>query len=374
MFRKREPKEKPVGPRIKSSYVWAFVIFVVVAGWMASGQLDRTTGPQKLATNVEEPSGNKLFTVRGVRLEAKAYTRELNIRGRTAALRNVQVRAETSGTIAELPIEKGTKVVKGDILCQLDIDARGAQMAEAQALMTQRKLEWQASDRLAKQGHRSKTQAAASKAAFEAANANFRLKEIELERTKIRAPFDGIFNERNVEVGDFIQPGQSCGAVVDEDPFLVVAEVSERDVVRLRMGDPGSAQLISGEELEGKIRFISSSSSPETRTFRVELEIANPDGVLRDGVTADVSFPLNSVSAHLVSPAILGLDADGTVGVRTVSDEGIVSFAPVEIVSDTMEGVWISGLPDTVTIITVGQELVAPGQKVKVILQNQAGY
>jgi len=66
------------------------------------------------------------------------------------------------------------------------------------------------------------------------------------------------------------------------------------------------------------IRFIATAADPATRTFRVELEVANPDRTLRDGVTAEVGFPTSSVPAHFVSPALLTLYDAGVVGVRII--------------------------------------------------------
>ncbi|TNE57729.1 MAG: efflux RND transporter periplasmic adaptor subunit [Alphaproteobacteria bacterium] len=374
MFSRRkdkEPKRKAKGPIIRASYVWAVVFTVLITGWMLSGQIDKPDLATSVAIAEQTPAGaNEYLRVQGIASVAQPYQKDLTIRGRTSSLRTVFVRSETAGRVAELPIEKGTIVKAGDVLCQLEVDARAAQLEEAKAIAAQRKLEWQASEKLLKQGHRSRTQNAGSKAAYESALAYLKQKEVEIARTEIRAPFDGVFNDRQVEVGDYVQPGQVCGSVVDQDPYLVVAQISEQEVGTLIPGSEGHATLISGETVTGHIRYVSTSADPATRTFRVELEVDNPNGVLRDGVTADLSFPLQMVMAHKISPAVLGLDARGVVGVRTVDEDNIVAFAPVDIIADTGDGVWVAGLPEHVTIITRGQELVQPGQKVDVTVET----
>ncbi|TNE40337.1 MAG: efflux RND transporter periplasmic adaptor subunit [Alphaproteobacteria bacterium] len=374
MFSRRKEKEtkrRTKGPIIRSSYVWAVVFAVLITGWMLSGQIDRPDLKESVAIADQTPTdAAETLRVQGIASVAQPYQKDLTIRGRTSSLRTVFVRSETAGRIAALPIEKGVLVKQGDVLCQLEVDARAAQLEEAKALAAQRKLEWQASEKLLKQGHRSKTQNAASKAAYESALAYLKQKEVEMARTEIRAPFDGVFNDRQVEVGDFVQPGQVCGSVVDQDPFLVVAQISEQEVSTLIPGSEGRATLISGETVTGHIRYVSTSADPATRTFRVELEVQNPNGFLRDGVTADLAFPLQMVMAHKISPAVLGLDARGVVGVRTVDENNIVAFAPVDIIADTGNGVWVAGLPDHATIITRGQELVKPGQRVDVVVQT----
>lgn len=361
--------------KIKGSVVASMTVAALIVAWLASGLLDRTPRASVIVqtggADIAEDMIN-LTRVRVKTIEAVPHEIKLTVRGRTEALRSVQVRAETSGRVVALPAEKGTMVAEGDILCELAIDARAAQMQEARALLTQRKLEWDAAKRLQEQGHRSETQTVAVKARYDSAKANVRRMEIEVGRTKITAPYAGIFDDRQVEIGDFMSPGQVCGVVVDQNPYLVIAEVNEQDVVRMHMGDAGTARLVSGKEVTGTIRYISSSASMATRTFRVELQIENNENLLfRDGMTADLLFPLGQVPAHHISPAILGLNTRGEIGVRIVSVNNIVSFVPVTIVSDTNTGVWITGLPAVATVITVGQETVNHGEKVNAVEEQK---
>lgn len=358
------------GMKIRSSYVWAGVIALLLTTWMISGAFEGGAGSQSTDEG-EETSSEELFSVRAVQMNAISHPVTIAVRGRTEALRAVSVRAETSGTVKGLPVEKGTFVKEGDLLCELSLDARDAQMSEAKAIMKQRRLEWEAAQRLTKQGHRSETQSAASEAAYASAHANFKRMEKEFNNTQIRAPFDGIFNDRQVEIGDFVQRGQVCGVLISQDPFLVVGEISEKNIKAIRPGMPGHAKLVTGESISGTVRFISTSASPATRTFRVELEVSNPDTLLRNGVTADLEFEVGAVNAHLLSPAVLGLDDKGAVGVRTVNAKNEVAFYPVTILEDASEGVWVTGLPDQVTVITAGQEMVVPGQKVDVKLDDR---
>lgn len=361
--------------KIKGSVVASMTVAALIVAWLASGLLDRTPRASVIVqtggADIAEDMTN-LTRVRVKTIEAVPHEIKLTVRGRTEALRSVQVRAETSGRVVALPAEKGTMVAEGDILCELAIDARAAQMQEARALLTQRKLEWDAAKRLQEQGHRSETQTVAVKARYDSAKANVRRMEIEVGRTKIAAPYAGIFDDRQVEIGDFMSPGQVCGVVVDQNPYLVIAEVNEQDVVRMHMGDAGTARLVSGKEVTGTIRYISSSASMATRTFRVELQIENNENLLfRDGMTADLLFPLGQVPAHHISPAILGLNTRGEIGVRIVSVNNIVSFVPVIIVSDTNTGVWVTGLPAVATVITVGQETVNHGEKVNAVEEQK---
>jgi len=371
---------------IRRSYVAAAVILLILGAWIASGSFNRldevyallsadtAKGNEVKATGKPSPSPEKsaakpadLPTVRVRTITAQQRQQDLVIRGQTQALRKVQVRAETAGIVAAIRADKGTFVKQGDTICELKVDARVAMLKQARATAKQRELEYEASKTLQEKGFRSETSVAGDLAEYEGSKAQVERMEKELENTKIRAPFDGVVDDRMADVGDYLSPGQPCALVVDQDPFLVVGQVSEKDVVQIHIGDSGWAKLISGERVEGKVRFIAKSSDQATRTFRLELEVANTQGMIRDGITAEIHVTANTIEAHRISPAILGLDDRGVIGVRIVDQSRRVRFVPVQIVSDGADGVWVTGLPKTVTIITVGQEYVTNGQPVNVV-------
>ncbi len=124
--------------------------------------------------------------------------------------------------------------------------------------------------------------------------------------------------------------------------------------------------MATGENKLGAIRFIAPRAEQTTRTFRMEVAIPNPDG-LPSGTSATVRIPKKGVMAHFVSTALLTLDINGVIGVKTVDDSGIVSFHPVKIVSSSPSGVHITGLPDNATIIVNGQGFVVENDKVSFV-------
>jgi multidrug efflux system membrane fusion protein len=109
------------------------------------------------------------------------------------------------------------------------------------------------------------------------------------------------------------------------------------------------------------VTFLSRSADPTTRTFRVELTVPNPDLSLRDGQTAEILIEAQGVMAHLLAASTLTLDDDGTLGVRAIDEGSAAKFYPVTVLRDTMEGIYVTGLPDQVDVITVGQEFVTDG-------------
>lgn len=373
------PQEQTTRTPIRRSYIVAGVIFLVLVAYVGSGAFGSTPKQKpaadgKAAATSETGSTqgtattkeNEIPTVRVRTIHAETRKQDHVLRGQTEALRKVVVKAETAGKVAAIRADRGAHVKAGDTICELNVDERMAMLKQARAVMKQRQLEYDASRQLKEKGFRSETALAGDQAQFEAAKAQVERMEKELDDTKLRAPFNGVVDARMADVGDYLAPGQPCALVIDQDPFLVIGQASEKDVGAIHKGDAGWANLVTGEHVEGKIRFVSKSSDTATHTFRVELEIPNRDGAIRDGVTAEMHVTGDSVEAHRVSPAILSLDEKGAIGVRIVDDKRKVRWMPVKIVADTAEGVWIAGLPKTVMIITVGQDFVSPGQEVKV--------
>lgn len=356
----------------------ALVLALAIGGWILSGQIESlsngnaATTPETTSATAEPTTtaGRATIKVRARRLTASKRQREIVVRGRTEAVRQVTVRAETRGRVAEVAVAEGARVKRGQILARLAVEEREANLAEAEALVRQRQIEYDAARRLAAKGYRAQTKMAESAAYLDAAKAAVARIRTEIDHTFIRAPFDGVVEERYAEVGAYLKVGDNVATVIDRDPILVVAHVSERDVGDLRPGIRGSATLVTGEKVDGLLRYIATKADPTTRTFRVELEVANAKRRLRSGVTTEMRLPVGQVTAHFLSPALLALDDEGAIGVRTVSAEGVVEFHPAIIVADETGGVWLGGLPETVTVITVGQDFVRAGDRVEVHLED----
>ena len=350
---------------MKQSYLIAGVLALAAAGWVVSGQILPGDGPEAARKPPADLATAPIVpTVRVRTLIALPRQTEVILRGRTEAERKVDVKAETYGRIIELKVEKGERVVKDAVLARLSPEERPARLAEAKALQAQRKIEYEASRRLSKKGYRAETQLAAAKAALEAAEAAVTRARVALRNTTIRAPFDGMVVARATEIGDFIDKGDPVARIIDLDPILAVGQISERNRGRVTVGAPARVALIGGREVTGRIRFIAAEAEATTRTFRVEVELPNPAAEIPDGITAEIRLPLGEVAAHRVSPAILTLTDDGAIGVKTLGPDNRVRFHPVRIIGDGTDGVWLSGLPERITLITVGQDFVAEGQTV----------
>ena len=325
------------------------------------------------------------------------------LRGETQAFRQVEVRAETSGNVVSEPLRKGARIDAGEVLCRIDEGTRKATLKEAEARLQEARarvpeaqsrveeakarleearINENAAARLSEDGFASQTRLATTRAnlrsaeaavqtaqaglqgaqsAIQSAEAAAAAARKEIERLTIAAPFDGILESDTAERGSLLQPGGLCATVIQLDPIKLVGFVPETEVERIEVGAGARARLASGGQVQGQVTFLARSADPTTRTFRVEVEVANPDGRVRDGQTAEIVVAAEGAKAHLLPASALTLDDDGTLGVRVVEDGDITGFRAVTLLRDTTDGVLVTGLPDEVAVIVVGHEYVTAG-------------
>lgn len=348
----------------------AGLILIAVLLWLASG-INPTEAPADQTASAEEKAP-KLVKVEITASQAQAMLREAIVSARTAPVRSVRVRAQTSGRVSEIVAQRGALITKGAVIARIALDERQAQLRQAKAVLQQRSLQYKAAERLHKQDYMTEVELAQSKANLEIAQAEVDRTNKDISHTVLRAPFTGVLDQRPVEVGDYVKVGDEIGYVIEQDPFIVRGSVSEDQVALLKVGQSGSATLINDEIREGKVRYISGEADEQTRTYQVELEIPNPQGRLIAGTSAQLRLPLEEVSAHQLEPAVLTLNKDGEFGIKSVDKSNHVHFHKADIVRNEEGKVWLSGLPETLEVITVGQGFVSAGDKVIIDRDGQA--
>jgi multidrug efflux system membrane fusion protein len=348
----------------RSPWLVSLGVAVLAAVWMLSGQFFHSTAGTR-PSGVVAPAEPPATKVRVAELTAEPKTIDLVVNGRTAASRRVDIKAETQGRVVEIGAERGARVKRGQVLVKLAADDRPARLEEAQSAVKFRQQDYEAGRQLSEKGFRPEVKLSEARWALENAKANLARIELEIARTVIRAPFDGIVDHRPVEIGDFVKDGTSIAMIVDLDPAIVIAQVPERDIGRIKLGQAGTARIVTGQTVDGIVRFIGSVADPTTRTFRVELEVPNPERRVVEGTTAELRLPLKEVLAHRLTPAVLALDGEGRLGIKLVGADDRVEFRAAEIVSGDVDGIWVTGLPATARVIAVGHEFVAVGQRVE---------
>lgn len=349
---------------MKRSYLIAAAIILVVTLWMMLGPVrkEESGTPPAAAVSVARTEVQvKVF-------EAEEMQRALTLYGQSEPHRRVTVRAEVPGQVSEVLVPLGASVDKGESLLRLAEEDRPQRLAQAKALFEQRKLEYEGIRTLKAKGLQAERQLAEALTLLRSARAEVKRAQLNLRNTRVVAPFAGILQAREVEVGDFLSVGDPLAEVVELDPLLVTGDVSEREVGAMQTGMSATVVLSNGAQLEGRLRFIAPSADPSTRTYHIEVEVTNPPPHQRAGMSATIQIPLEEVMAHKISPALLSLDDAGVLGIKSVDEAGVVQFHPVEILKSERDGLWLSGLPGSARLITVGQGFVRPGDRVDVVV------
>ncbi len=362
---------------MKRSVLWAGLFALAAAGWLASGEIDlrADTPPDQAAsaaqknemTGSHEKKTPRLFRVEVIRIKVEPWQNRLDLPALSEATETVIVRARTSGAVEKTPIEEGAKVRKGDILCRLDMADRKSRLAAAKAALASARHEYEAGRRLHEAGHLSDARLKQLHSLFEQARANVAQLELDITYTEVRAPFPGILSRQLARTGALLSPGDPCAELVRLDPLKIVATASEREISGLSMDMSAVAELVTGERLTGRLSYIAPQADPATRTFRLEMKSANPEGHARAGVTASLHISLPPRPAALVPLTAIGLNDEGILGVHIVQDDNTVAFLPVKVLEQSRTGARVSGIPDGARIIVSGQYYVLPGQKVEAV-------
>ena len=361
--------------RLSSDLAWRITATATVLGlaliWLLSGVLAADETEIEPAISELNDAAQKIaenrppVVVRARRSVASEKARVLTLNGVTDVKYIASVQSETTGQVIQRNVEDGATVTKGDPLCTVEVNDRDARLTAANDAVTLAQLEYEGALRLRENDYQRESETVAAKANLSAMQHALVLAEEALANTVVRAPISGFVERVHATVGDFFVPGSLCATLLDLDPIYVTFHVPEQFVDQISLGSKTYASLATGPKISGDVSFISKQAASSSRTFRVEVAVPNPQYEIRSGITAEVRLDLKKRMAHQVSSALLVLGDSGTLGIHTVLDS-IVNFHEVQIVAEDHEGVWVEGLPNETVIITVGQDLVSPNQRVEV--------
>jgi len=356
---------------MRKSVLLAATLLLAVSVWIGSGLLvdPKPTSAPDVSGGSADNTGSQPVLPPAVQvriLAAAPVSRELHLMGVTQPKRSVQLRAQTAGAVVVVQADKGEMLKAGDLVIRIDIRDRKARQGQAKALVAQRQAEYRAASELSKKKLSSKTTVAEAQALLEAAKASLQGIELDMRHTRVTAPFAGIIERRFVEIGGYLDVGDPVADLLDLSEVVISGQASERDIGQLHTGMPARLTLSGGQQLTGTVTFIAHASDTATRTFRVEVTASNQDLVVASGMTAKISLNLGTTPGHRLTPAVLTLNDEGRVGVKIIDSSSRVRFLPVDLISDTPDGMWLGGLPDTIELITVGHEFVSAGQQVTV--------
>ena len=410
---------------MRKSIIIAFIIFLAVTGWFLSGSIsigDEKVSDESIIQNNSDliSDNDNVEKNNEIRVESQIiFSEEINksitLQGQTIHNRIIDIKSETTGNIVNKNYKRGKLVTSNELLVAISIEDRQEllnsyikelERNKKEILINEQKrdnlilktreqiklyeIEYQSAKQLIDKGLSSKSKL--SLASFNLTNARSNLMDIELnyqsqvanleaqlasinskiknikidiDNTKISSPFSGIINNSFVEIGDYVRPGNALFRVVDLNPIKIQGYLSESDINDVSIGTKATVTNSNSITKTGEITFISPTAETATRTFEIIIEANNDDLLFKSGITASISIKGTNIKAHKISPSILTLQDDGSVGVKAIDETNTVVFYPIKKEIDTINGMWVSGLPNEVKIIITCQEYVTVGQVIQ---------
>ena len=423
--------------KIKSSYLLAGLVALLVGLWMASGSF---MNDKPMATNDSEqasansgadmpkqPNGTARFKVSAINVQNEMIARTIRANGVSEAAFDVTVSSKIDGNIIDIPATEGSEIQLGDVLIVLDKGTLPEQIAAAKAELNAAKKSYDAAQKQSKgtlkeelaaaranlvvtqkrlaianelakenftapvelaqlkadyenarvqlakietaQNYRSELEVAQNMARVESARASLAVLETQLKDSTITSPVSGLLETLHVEKGERMRRDAAAATILGMDTLSVIVAVPQNDIAQISVGDMVDIKISGAGSNTGKVAKISSRSNQATRTFDVEVLVQNKDRKLRGGVTVEASIDVGTIAAFGLSPAHLSVSSDGSLFAK-ISVDGVVQTVDVDMVRSGGEKVFVSGLPDGATVLTIGQAFVEAGDIVDIVLET----
>lgn len=324
------------------------------------------TGPGRTTSEVAQKEQIPLMKVQVVDEVASSVDLKIKLQGELLPARAVVLRAETQGRVASIDVDKAQKVNENQVLLSIAMDDRHARLEGAKAELLKAESDLEANRKLFKRGLLSASQLKQDEANYASAKAALSQIKTEIDHTRVKAPFNGVVDDRFVEVGDYLKSGDELARVLDITTLKMTGWVPQQKAASLSVGQDVETTLVNGKKLHGKISYVAPQANTETRAFKVEVTIKPEKHIKLLGSSVSAEITTEQITAHFLSPSAISLGTDGTLLVKTVNEESKVESYPVEVLQSEASGLWIRGLPDRVRVITVGQGFVIEGQQVEI--------
>ncbi|MEQ6916068.1 efflux RND transporter periplasmic adaptor subunit [Halomonas aquatica] len=333
--------------------------------WLALGDIEgfRDAPPERAAAEGPTPT-----RVEVVERHAAPYTPHRVLQGQLEAHREADLRARTTGRVEALPIALGERVSAGQPLLALAREALPARLAQAEAELALARAELAGADRLHRRNLVSDTDILRLQSELRRSETEVATLHRQLDDTRPEAPFDGVLDRLDVELGDLVQAGETWGRLVDDSSLTATAAAPQRDVLSLAAGLPAEVRLLDGSRLPGTLTFVAHRADETTRSFPVEVTVENPDGRRLAGASATLVIQLPERRVHRLSPALLELDEKGQLAVKRLDEDDRVVISPVELVDADADTARVAGLPERIRLITLGGGFVDGGERVEAVI------
>lgn len=360
--------------------MWVVLAAAVSAAVAATAcrRADGETGQEAAAAGGPE-AGARVVNVEVSVVTPGEFTDVVRVTGEVEALNDVTLSAEEAGVILELYRDKGAVVRRGDPLMKIDDAVLSAQVSEARAAAAVAREQYERQRRVWEEEKiGSEIALLQARSAADAAAARLTALEARLERTVIRAPVDGVFDERAVEIGEMVTPGLRVGRVVSAHRLKVTAGIPERFAPDLRVGARArlTFDVLPGQQVDGRVGFVGSTVNTQSRTFPVEIVLDNPGRVIKPHMVANVQVERQRMRNVLVVDQNVVMRTENGYQVFVVAERNgavVAEARPVELgPSNENRVVILAGLSPGDRIITAGQRLVDHGSHVRIVNAAEA--
>jgi len=342
----------------------AVAILLAISAWMVSGLLWPTGDDDGAGTSFADTPQPVAVSVR--KSVAEPVTLYFQAEGQTQPDRESILRTEVTGDVAEVLAKKGDMVTGGQTIARLTTERATAELRRARQEQDRAQREFDNASALLEQGVATVDRVAQARTTLTAADAQVTAAQQTVEDAVITAPFAGRLESLSLDPGEFFAAATEVGRIVDISPLSVVIRVPQQSLAQIDTGQTAQVSFITGQTREGIVGFVGRAAAAETRTFLAEIEVPNSDGAIPSGISAEIRIATGQLRAHFVQPSVISLRPDGTLGVKSVAD-GRVVFHEIDVVRAQVDGLWVTGLPDRVDLIIIGQGYVREGETVRTV-------
>lgn len=300
-------------------------------------------------------------------IAARQVADAMTLPGRVVPARIVRYGVEKPGMVTEVLVEKGQAVKAGDVLLRLD-------QRQWTNVLKQADVQWREAERevvrleaLRKRGAISDSDYERAVAARDMARIAVDAANVSLSQCVLRSTVNGVVEERFVEPGEQVPEGFYAFRVVETDSVKVRADVPERDIGVVRVGQvlPFRVPGQSGREYTGTVSFVSAEGAAGNNAFAVELTVPNVMGELRAGMLAELALVRRVMPDAVVVPLGAVIPRKGRYVVfKAVGDRAVEQSVVMETVLDS-EAVISKGLKAGDELIVEGHRLLSDGRLVR---------
>lgn len=325
-----------------------------------------------MASAAGEAEENRATAVEIIEVVPKEFSSYFTATGTVEALKDVYISPEVNGQISSIPVSRGDRVKKGDLLIRLNTDVTQNNIDEIKTSLELAKKIFEKQEQLWEKKIGSEVQYLEAKNGKESLEARLSTLQSQMELSSIRAPFNGIIDDIMVKTGELASPGMQLIRLVNLDEMRITARVSESFLSAVKQGDGVTLEFSSYPELSitSKISRIGTVIDPVTRTFQVEVLVGNPDQLLKPNMLSSVRIRDYLDPAALIVPSIiLKQDFNGTFLFRlNARGTGQVAEKVYVETGRTVQDITkiAVGIDEGDKVIVAGYNIVSDGEPIRV--------